>query len=83
MTHHVLIDRRWRSKLLDLLSFRGSDCDTGHCLMVAKVRERLEINKQGAQKSGVERFNLKMLSEQENRNHIRMRFQKGLQLWRT
>jgi hypothetical protein len=51
--------------------------------MVAKVRERLEINKQGAQKSGVERFNLKMLSEQENRNHIRMRFQKGLQLWRT
>ena len=47
---HILIDRRWHSSILDARSFRGADCDTGHYLMVAKVKERLAVNKQMAQK---------------------------------
>ena len=44
---HILIDRRRHSSLIDVRSFRGSDCDTDHCLVVAKVRERLALeNKQ-------------------------------------
>jgi hypothetical protein len=46
-------------------SFRGADCDTDHYLVVAKVRERLAVSKQVAQKFYVERFNLKKLSELE------------------
>ena len=45
-----MIDRRWHSSILDARSFRGADCDTGHYLMVAKVKERLAVNKQMAQK---------------------------------
>jgi hypothetical protein len=41
----VLIDRRWHSSVLDILSFRGADCDTDHHLVVAEVRERLEVSK--------------------------------------
>jgi hypothetical protein len=41
---HVLTDRRWRSSILDVRSFRGADCDTD--LVVAKVRERLAVIKQ-------------------------------------
>ena len=47
--------------------FSVSDCDTNHCLVVAKVRERLAVRKQTAQKFDVERFNLKKLSEMEVR----------------
>jgi len=64
---HILIDRRWYSTLLDVHSFRGTDCDTDHCLVIAKVWERLAVSKQAAQKFDVEKFNLKMLSVLELR----------------
>ena len=47
---HILIDRRRHSSKLDVRSFRGADCVTDHYLVVAKVRERLAISKQAAQK---------------------------------
>jgi hypothetical protein len=53
---HVLIDRRWQTNILDVRSFRGADCDTDHYLVVAKVRERLAVNKQAAQKFDGKRF---------------------------
>jgi hypothetical protein len=37
----------------------GADCDTDHYLVVAKVRERLAVSKQVAQKFDGERFNLR------------------------
>jgi len=47
---HMLIDRRWHSGILDVRSFRGAHCDTDHYLVVAKLRERLAVCKQAAQK---------------------------------
>jgi hypothetical protein len=41
-----LIDGRWYSSILDVRSFRAADCDTDHYLVVAKVSERLAVNKQ-------------------------------------
>jgi len=64
-TDHILIDRRWHSSILDVLSFSGADCDTDHYLVVAKVRERLAVSKQGTQKFNGERFNLRKLNELE------------------
>jgi len=60
---HILIDWRWHSSVLDVRSFCGADCDTGHCLVVAKVRERLAVSKQAAQKFDWERLNLRKLNE--------------------
>jgi len=48
---HMLIDRTCHSSILDVRSYRGADCDTDHCLVVAEVRERWAVNKQAAQKS--------------------------------
>jgi len=53
---HVLIDRRWHLSVLDVRSFRGDDCDTEHCLVIAKVREILAVGKQAAQRVVRQRF---------------------------
>jgi len=75
---HVLIDRRWHSSVLDVRNFRGADCDTDHYLVFAKVRERLAVGKQAAQRFDMQRFNLRKLNEPEvreqNQVEIKNRF---------
>jgi hypothetical protein len=41
-----LIERQRHSNVLGVRSFRTADCDTNHYLEVAKLRERLPVNKQ-------------------------------------
>jgi len=58
-TNHILIEMRWHMSVLDVPSCIGAECDTDHYLVIAKVRERLAVSKQAAQKFDVERFNLR------------------------
>jgi hypothetical protein len=44
--NHILVDRQRHSNVLDVRSFKTADCDSDHYLVVAKVRERLAVNKQ-------------------------------------
>jgi hypothetical protein len=53
--------------VLDVRSFRAADCDTDRYLVVANVRERLAVNKQGSHTFHMERFNLKKLNEVEGK----------------
>jgi len=69
---HILIDRRWLLSVLDVRSFRRADCDTDRCLMVAKVRERLAVRKQAAQRFDGERFNLGKLNELDVRKQYQI-----------
>jgi hypothetical protein len=73
-----LIDRRWRLNILDVQSFREADCDIDHYLVVAKVKERWALSKQGAQKFDVERFNLRMLNELEVRKQYQIKISNKL-----
>jgi hypothetical protein len=51
----VLVDMRRHSNVLAVRSFRAAQCDTDHYLMVAKVRERLAVNKQRSHRFHMER----------------------------
>jgi len=62
-----LKDWRWHSSILEVRYFKEADCDIDQYLAVAKVRERLAVIKQPAQKLDVERFNLRKLNEFEVR----------------
>ena len=73
---HILIERRRQSSILDVRTFRGADCDTDHYLMVAKVRERLAVSKQGAQKLDGERFNLRKLKDLEDKKQYQIEITK-------
>jgi hypothetical protein len=64
---HILVDRRKHSNVLDVRSFRAAYCDSDHYLLVAKVEERLAVNKQRSQRFNLERFNLKKLNDVEGK----------------
>jgi hypothetical protein len=64
---HILVDRRRHSNTLGVRSYRAADCDTDHCLVVAKFRERLTANKEISHRFHMEKFNLKKLNEVEGK----------------
>jgi hypothetical protein len=69
---HILVDRRRHSNILHDRSHRAVDCDTEHYLVVAKVRERLAVNKQRSHRLRMDRFNLKKLNEVEGKEEYRV-----------
>jgi hypothetical protein len=56
--------------VLDVRPFRATDCDSDHCLVVAKVRER--VNKQRSHRFHMERFSFKKLNkvEEKEKYHV-------------
>ena len=53
-------------------SFSGADCGTDHYLVIVKVRERLAVGKQAAQRFDRQRFNLRKLNEPEVREQYQI-----------
>ena len=71
--HHILIERRWHSSILNVRFFRWADCDTDHYLVLVKVREILALSKLAAQKFAVERFNLRKLDKLKVRKQYQIK----------
>jgi endonuclease/exonuclease/phosphatase family metal-dependent hydrolase len=69
---HILADRLRHSNVHDVRSFRAADCDSDHYLVVAKVRDRLAVNKQKSQRFNMKRFNLKKLNDVEGKEQFRV-----------
>jgi hypothetical protein len=70
---HILTDWRWHLSIKDVRSFRGTECDTDHYVVVAKVKENLAVSKQAAQEFDVEILNNRQLSELEVRKQYQIK----------
>jgi hypothetical protein len=51
----------------------GVDCNTGHYLVVEKVRERLAASKETTHKFHMDRFGLKDLNEAEGKEQYKVK----------
>jgi hypothetical protein len=69
---HILVDRQRHSNVLNVLSFRAADCNSDHYLVVAKVRERLAVNKQRSHSLHTEIYILKKFNEVEGKEQFRV-----------
>jgi hypothetical protein len=69
---HIWIDGRRYSSILDIRTFRGAECDTEHCLVLAKIRDRLAVSKQTTHRFHMERQNLKKLNVVEGKEQYRV-----------
>jgi hypothetical protein len=67
---HILVDRRRHSNVLDVRSLRAADCDSDHYLVVAKVKERLAVNKEISHRFHIEMFNAKKLNDVEGKEQF-------------
>ena len=53
-------------------SLTGADCDTYHHLVIAKVREKLAVDKQASQRFDRQRFQFRKLNEPEVREQYQI-----------
>jgi hypothetical protein len=77
------MDKRLHSGTGDVYYFGGSDCDTNHYLVVAKVTQRLSVSKRTAQNFDMGRLNIKKLNEMEVKEDFQVKLTSGLQVWKT
>jgi hypothetical protein len=66
---------RWHSYVLDIRSFKGTACDSDHCLIVAKVMDSLALNRQTTQ-FYMEKFNPQKLNKVESKEQFQMKISK-------
>jgi hypothetical protein len=64
---HFLIDMGRHSIVLEVRSIRAADCDMGHYLVVANIKEIAAVNKEGPHKFHMETFSFRNLNEVEGK----------------
>jgi hypothetical protein len=60
--------RRKNSSLPDVLSLRGCDCDTAHCMAAGKVRRRLSVTYRQMHEIDMSGFTADKLNDLEVKN---------------
>ncbi|XP_068235584.1 craniofacial development protein 2-like [Palaemon carinicauda] len=63
---HIMIKKKFRTALFDTRAFRGADCDSGHMLVVEKLRVKLKSKRSTTIKTI--KPNIEKLEETDVRN---------------
>uniref|UniRef100_A0A2S2QMB7 Craniofacial development protein 2 n=1 Tax=Sipha flava TaxID=143950 RepID=A0A2S2QMB7_9HEMI len=66
---HVVIDKRFKSSISDIRSYRGADCDSDHFLVITKFR--IKLKKVQEANNRIPKYNIEKLREEgENQKYV-------------
>ncbi|KAJ4449477.1 hypothetical protein ANN_00876 [Periplaneta americana] len=70
--HHILIDKRRHTSIVDIRTFRGADFNCGHYLVIGELRERLSVAKRVEQQVNITKFNILKLKDEEPKQNYQV-----------
>lgn len=80
---HVLIDPRHKTSVLDVHSLRSVECGSDHYLVLAKVRQRIALEKRQNTTKAPERIAVNKLKRREIAEEFRLKLQNRFQRLET
>jgi hypothetical protein len=76
---HVLFSARHASSIIDVSSSRGASCDSHHCLVKAKVRERISRGWKQRSRNDSSKWNSELITTPEGKKRYQASLQKKLE----
>ncbi|XP_008184296.1 craniofacial development protein 2-like [Acyrthosiphon pisum] len=64
---HVVIDKRHKSSITNVRSYRGADADTDHYLVISDFKVKLSARWSNAKPKGIEKIDVDRLKNEETR----------------
>ena len=74
---HVMVNRRFRTAVTDVRSYRGADCDSDHFMVVTRVKVKIKKTRNSARR--IKRPDIEKLNIREERERYQVAVQNRIE----